>query len=61
MRGQIKVAALQQMTDNKQDNLQISRSLNVGSIVKIVPDRTPHGLMETVFDILYNRKLFFFI
>lgn len=35
MRGQIKVAALKQMTDNKQDNLQISRSLNVGSISEL--------------------------
>lgn len=35
MTGQIKVAALKQMTDNKLDNLQISGSLNVDSISEL--------------------------
>lgn len=44
MRGQIKVAALKQMTDNKQDNLQISRIL-----AAFQDCGTPGGLMEKCF------------
>lgn len=55
MRGQSKVAALKQMTDNKQDNLQISRSLNVGSISELW--NPPGGLMK-MFLAFYRTESF---